>query len=1013
MKGTNPMHNREAESCFILLLVGLVTLLVPERTAAQQKMPGLVVEAVATDSLGAKAGLKNGDRILTYDDRELGTPAAFHAAQENTFGKKELVLRVSRGEEILRIPAPPGSLGARVRPELPSAALTLYEDGNAKWKRKMPNEATVTLEAAANAARQAGDETSEAWLYGRIADVYESQRLWKQAREAHLRAWEILTELGDPAAQSHTLSALGRCSEYLEDFPAAERWFAQAMKVDTAAGFEMWVAVDLNSLAFVISARGDIQTVQDYLSRSLAIRERLDPNSLSVAKVLNNLGNVARGRGDLDAAKIYHCRALAIRERLAPNSADVATSLSNMGNLNRSLGDLDAAQEYHSRSLAIYERLKPNTASVAHVLNNLGALSFYRGNLDAAHDYNSRALAIRERLKPGSLDVAMSLNNLGDVALGRGELEAARSYYSRALAIREQRLAPNLQDVESLSGLGEVAFKEQRFSDARALFTRAVGIIETWRSKIHSAEARALFLAQHTKPFSGLLRVNIALNELPAAFATLERARARSLAELLTERRFDLRSGAPPDLVKKQDELDQKRSAAYAALARLEPGDVSKRAVELKEELRICGVRQRELEAEFRRTVPRFASLQYPEPLDFDQTRAALDEGTLALAYYVDQKQTYLFGLTSTSLKLLVLPVGEKSLVEMLGIFHQQLSGRRLGDPDEHGQKLYDLLIRPAQAWVDQATRVLICPDGPLQTLPFASLVSRPKPDVRYFIDDKPLHMIVSMTVYAQTRRQPIPKTNRETRVLAFGDPAYSNEDAVMSNRASSAKAEQENGHEKSATTGSDAETDYARRRGLKLNRLPHSRDEVEEIAKLFGKSATIKLGKQATEAAARSDNANYTIIHFAVHGWLDEQIGLNSGLALSRPEMLGREPTKEDNGLLQAWEIFNHLKLNADLVVLSGCDTGLGQSLRGEGLIGLTRALQYAGARSVVVSLWQVDDASTAVFMSAFYRELRKGASKDVALQRATAAVRHNPSNPKWGHPRYWSPFVLTGSWN
>jgi CHAT domain-containing protein len=250
-------------------------------------------------------------------------------------------------------------------------------------------------------------------------------------------------------------------------------------------------------------------------------------------------------------------------------------------------------------------------------------------------------------------------------------------------------------------------------------------------------------------------------------------------------------------------------------------------------------------------------------------------------------------------------------------------------------------------------------------------------------------------------------------RVLAFGDPAYTNEDAAMSGGNSSAKSGSENGREKSGATGGDGEIDYARQRGLKLNRLPHSREEVEEIGRLFGKSATIKLGQQATEATARSDSNNYTILHFAVHGWLDEQIGLNSGLALSRPELLGRKPTKEDNGLLQAWEIFDHLKLNADLVVLSGCETGLGQSLRGEGLIGLTRALQYAGARSVVVSLWQVDDASTAVFMSAFYGELRKGVSKDVALQRAAAAVRNNPSNPKWRHPRYWSPFVLAGSWN
>ena len=197
------------------------------------------------------------------------------------------------------------------------------------------------------------------------------------------------------------------------------------------------------------------------------------------------------------------------------------------------------------------------------------------------------------------------------------------------------------------------------------------------------------------------------------------------------------------------------------------------------------------------------------------------------------------------------------------------------------------------------------------------------------------------------------------------------------------------------------------------MDRLPNSRKEVEEIATLFGKSATVRLDLQATETAVRQESRNHSILHFAIHGWLDDQIGLNSGLVLTRPELSGRKPTREDNGLLQAWEIFDQLRLNADLVVLSACDSGLGQELGGEGLIGLTRSLQYAGARSIAVSLWEVDDASTAELMKAFYRQLQKGTSKDVALQNAMAAVRDNQTNPRWRHPRYWSAFILVGSWD
>lgn len=184
------------------------------------------------------------------------------------------------------------------------------------------------------------------------------------------------------------------------------------------------------------------------------------------------------------------------------------------------------------------------------------------------------------------------------------------------------------------------------------------------------------------------------------------------------------------------------------------------------------------------------------------------------------------------------------------------------------------------------------------------------------------------------------------------------------------------------------------------------------EIKRLFGDAATIRLGEEATEAFAKQEGKDYAIIHFGVHGIMEEQNGLDSALALSQPEAQGREATREDNGYLQAWEIFEQMKLKADLIVLSACEVGLGEKIRGEGLVGLTRAFQYAGARSVVVSLWDVDDDSGAALMTRFYSELRNKESKDVGLQLALIAVRSDRTKTKWRHPYYWAPFILTGDW-
>src|SRR5262249_26833021 len=306
--------------------------------------------------------------------------------------------------------------------------------------------------------------------------------------------------------------------------------------------------------------------------------------------------------------------------------------------------------------------------------------------------------------------------------------------------------------------------------------------------------------------------------------------------------------------------------------------------------------------------------------------------------------------------------------------------------------------------------RILICPDGALHTLPFAALVSQTNPTPHYFIEDKPLHTIVSMTVYAETRKSAAASdTKLEPTVLAFGDAIYAKEQMAPATKQEQLAQTQKPAPQGEEEAKNDPKIAYDPRRDLRLAPLPGTRKEIEEITRIYGREATVKLGQDVTKIAAQKESPNYMVLHFATHAWLDDRIGLNSGLALSQPEALGLKVEKTDNGLWQAWEILERTRLKADLVVLSACMTGLGQEVRGEGIIGLTRAFQYAGAKSVVVSLWSVSDASTAELMSAFHQELRRGAGKDVALQKAMVAVRNNK---KWAHPYYWSAFILSGDW-
>jgi CHAT domain-containing protein/Tfp pilus assembly protein PilF len=872
---------------------------------------------------------------------------------------------------------------------------------------------------------------------GNLGNVAYQRGDLTSAQDYFTRALSIRERLApDSLDVASSLRDLGIVAWERGDLPSAQDYFTRALSIrERLAPNSLDVAASLGNLGGVALHRGDLASAQDYHTQALAIRERLAPDSLSLALSLNLLGSVVYQRGDLASAQDYHIRALAIRERLAPGSLDMAAGLGNLGNVAYQRGDLTSAQDYYTQALAIRERLAPNSLPLALSLNNLGLVAIDRGDLSFAQDYHIRALVINERLAPGSLDVAMSLNNLGTVACNRGDLASAHDYYIGALDIQE-RLAPNSLDTAGcLSELGRTLLLQHRPSDALPHYQHAVRILEHQREQIQSNETRALLLAQHTDKFAGLIQCHLNLHQPHDAFSTLERARARSLLELLAERHLHRAVDAPPQLIQQLQDLDQQRAQAYDQLSRLSAtADNTDNIEDLHRTLRELERSQQELTAQIRAASPRYAALQYPQPLDGQRAQQALDLGTLLLSYLVAEKESFLFAVTNRKLTVFTLPVGQKELQEQVQRFREALNVFNLESTPqqaiEQGHALYNLLLAPVQSHIRKAERLLLCPDGPLHVLPFAALINRSGRKPRYLGQEKPLHTTFSMTVYAQATQQPTTTTTlpqpqpqcqtsplqsvgaaissalrQAHRIWALGDPLY-----APGQGAKPATAGVRSGRKPSRSTTSaepSAEVSALRSRGLSLHPLPHTRNEVETIGELFGADAIVRTGEQASKTTAKQESGDADIVHFACHGWLDGKMPLSSGLILSQPEALGKKAKADDNGLLQAWEIFEQVKLKADLVVLSCCQSGLGQEVRGEGVIGLTRAFTYAGARSVLVSLWEIHDASTAEFMKQFYTALKAGASKDEALQ---AAIQVMSAHPRWSHPFYWAAFLLHG---
>jgi CHAT domain-containing protein len=308
-------------------------------------------------------------------------------------------------------------------------------------------------------------------------------------------------------------------------------------------------------------------------------------------------------------------------------------------------------------------------------------------------------------------------------------------------------------------------------------------------------------------------------------------------------------------------------------------------------------------------------------------------------------------------------------------------------DPDEVaslGRYLFTFLF-PAEAKgiVLNAKQLILAPDGLLWNIPFAALVVNNEGTPEYLGDRVPVTYSQSFRLFEQSRAEaPHLKPGDAPRALIVGDPLF----------------------ERNQTSGAQGrERAFTFANGRPPDRLPATRVEAQSIASLYRAEAL--LDGDATEETVRKQIEGADVIEFATHGFLHPSVSMSSGVLLAPPSK--ESAGTSDDGILQAWEIFSQLKLRAELVVLSACRSALGKSVKFEGIVGLTRALQYAGARSVVASQWSVEDKSSGELMISLHRNLRAGMQKDEALRQAMRAVR---SDARTAHPYYWAPFVLMG---
>ncbi len=915
------------------------------------------------------------------------------------------------------------------------------------------------------------------WMADRLAEGERanSESRWDAAMAAYQEVRAAAIEARDTRSEAAALAGMAGAEYGLSHYEIAENLANQSLRIAERMGNRLGIAAALIQIANVQYRRGQFKEDKSTLERVLAIQEELGDRA-KIAGVLNNLGNATRQLGDKLLAIEYLSRA-EHEFAILGNDRAHAVVLNNIGIGYGELGDYQRGLEFSRRSLALAETLKDDSRA-GNALNNIAVIETYRGNYreslrlyekaleadqragspwamvevsnniglvyraqqnhDQAIAYFKKTIEMNRTVGDKSLD-ADAYRNLGDEMISLNRFDEARVHLHESLTLAQQisyrsgeaqarlgsgslllrlkrlteageelqkaaAIQREISDSGSLAqtqtqlsrlrlkqGRSEEALSEARqamellasidrpetlwqsqLAAGRALaklghgdeaareFGASIATIESLRTRIAGPPtALPVYFVDKLEPYQERVALALANRQTDAALGFTEQSKARALGDILRSGRANLDKSLTPDERETERRLQNRLAGLNLQISKQSEARLITERDRARREL---DARQSELYAAH----PEIAFQRGASPAmsAAQMTQVASDAGAAILNYFVTPGNTYVFVIKrGTPVRLVRLGIGRTALSAKSAEFHRQLASHDLGYTAS-AQDLYRLLLRPVEHDLAGQPRVVIIPEGPLWDVAFQAL--QPGPG-HFFIEQTAVSYAPSMAVLKETIRmaQDRRATPAGRELLALGNPS-----------------------------GQDP--------------LADSERQVREIEKLYGsRNSRILIGEAATQGRLKDEAANYRVLHLAAHAVLDDLNPMYSQVLLAR--------SGGDAGTLEARELMQ-FQLNAEVLVLSACETARGRAPAGEGINGMLWAAFVAGAPTTVASLWRVESVSTTELMIGFHRNwlARRPASasfaKATALQQAALSLI---SSAKYSHPFYWAGFILVGSPN
>jgi len=813
------------------------------------------------------------------------------------------------------------------------------------------------------------------------------------------------------------LNNLGIVYETISDYEKAESYYLQTISVQKEIHGEKHPTylVSMGYLASLYKAMGNYEKAESFLLRVLKLKKEVfGEEHFRYTETVNSLGNLYLDMKDYKKAEKFYTEDLTITKKVhGENYRGYAESLGNMGILYRRMGDHAKAESTLIQALKIKKKIHGEKhPTYARALNNLGNLYADMRNYDQTEVLYLESYNIRkEVLGDKNEDVILSINNLAAVYSDKNQFDLTWEYLLLAIKANtdltmskniSQEWIDSLEKAEyvsldeintSLYIITEILEKQNHAHSKKQevlICDLALKLLQRKKNRLDAEEDRLRILNKSAGWVIHSMEAFDKEKDVAKAFNVVEQNKSVLLLDAVSNKRAYNLGVLPDSIVEQEKELQKQYAATQAAL-------VEKRSDKQRDSLRnvfmALNFKIDEFEKNIKTNYPKYAAMKYQhEAIQVDKIQALLEDNTAMLEYLIGDSVVYIFYVDKNQVNLHEFAVSNVLLKNKIHALHDALSNYSLIKNKNLAYRKYTVeadwfyrnLVAPALVSAKNIEELIIVPDGELGHLPFETFLVEQAPqdltdyhELHYLISDYSISYNYSATLWEENKEHK--KGHNNGQILGMAANYEMTLDSSKSNLRIPA--------------------DIRMRSVLKP--LPAARREVKALEEEF--NGFFAFDSLASEKVFKEKSSSFAVIHLAMHGLLNKREQVLSNLVFTE------NSDSLENNFLHVYEI-SKMELNADLVILSACETGFGKFERGNGIASLARAFMYAGAPAMIVSLWQVNDYATAQIMKNLYNNLTDGMHKDDALRQAKILYIKRAKDIL-AHPAFWSPFILVGN--